>query len=438
MDPLPLGILSIAAILLLLGLGVHVALALGLVGFLGFVFVTGSVRTALGILTTTPYSTTASFSLTIIPLFILMGSFAIHGRMAQGVYDAAIKWLGRIPGSLGIATTLANAAFGAVCGSAVAAAALFTKLSIPEMKRAGYDVRFSAALIASAGLLSILIPPSLYAVIVGVLTELPISALLIAGVVPGVLLTAAYSVTIYTIAKTRPDIAPTTPISATRKEKALSLLSTWQVAVLAVIVLGGIYSGVFTATEAAAVGSLATLALVLITRTITRKGFVESLSDAVRTTAMLFLILIGATVYSRFLAVSGVSQGFLEAILALNWSPLALMSAFAFMYLVLGMFIDSISIFTLTLPILFPIIKTTGIDPMWFGMMVIFAVNLGLLTPPFGLNVYTVKAVITEDITLEDIFRYTVPFFISGVVVLALLLLFPVLSTWLPGAMLKR
>ena len=437
MEPLWLGLSALGALFFLLALGVHVGLSLIIVGFAGFVVVTGSFQTAMGILTTTPYATIAVFSLTVVPLFVLMGLFALHSGMGDAVYTAAFRWVGRIPGGLGIATVMGNTGFGAVCGSSVVAATVFTKLSVPQMRRYGYDMKFACGITASSGIIAMLIPPSIYAVLAGIITEQPIGMLLLAGIGPGLLVGALFSTGIASMVRARPRLAPIMPEPTTWAERFDSLRSTWAVLLLALSVVGGIYLGVFTPTEGGAVGALGALLIALLTRRLTWKATKSSLWETVRVVCMIKLVIIGATIFSRFLAVSGVTQQLVQGVIGSGVPPLVMLSLFMIMYLILGCFLDGISMMFLTLPVIFPIVVAMGFNPIWFLTITIVAIELGLLTPPLGLNVYAVKAAAGDDITMEGVFQGVFPFFLLGVLALALLIVFPEVVTLLPSTMLK-
>ena len=437
MDPIWLGVFAVAALLVLLALGIHVGLSLAVVGFAGFLAITGSFKTALGILTTTPYATIAVFALTVVPLFVLMGLLALHSGMGEAVYTAAYRWVGRIPGGLGIATMMGNTGFGAVCGSSVVAATVFTKLSVPEMRRYGYDVRFACGITASGGIIAMLIPPSIYAVLAGIITEQPIGMLLMAGIGPGLLVALLFSIGIFAMVKVRPSLAPAVTERATWGERISSLKATWAVLLLALMVVGGIYLGVFTPTEGGATGALGALLIALFTRRLNRKVLKDSLMQTVRIVCMIKLIIIGATIFSRFLAVSGVTQGFVQAVRDSGVPPLAMLVLFIVMYLILGCFLDGISIMFLTLPVIFPIMVAMGFHPIWFLTVAMVSIELGLLTPPLGLNVYAVKAAVGDVVSMEGIFQGVFPFFVIGLVVLVILIAFPWVVTFLPNTMLR-
>lgn len=437
MDPAVIAALSILFLFLLLGLGVQVGLALGLTGFLGFWAVTGSLQNALGLLSATPYKATAQFSLAVLPLFILMGVFAGHAGLAEGAFDSLRKWMGRLPGGLATAVVVANTAFGAACGSSIAACAVFTKFCLPEMRKHGYQPEFACASIASSGVLAMLIPPSVLMIMYGIITEVSIGALFIAGILPGLLLAGLYSLGIVIMVKLNPGLAGSAVARASWKDKIFSLREFWGIAALMLLVLGGIYMGMFTPTEAGAVGAFGAFALALLLRKLPLRRLWDVLQDAGTATAMIFLIFIGAQLYSRFLAVSQLPANFVSWIEAAHVSPWIVLAGFLIMYLILGCLIDSISMMLITLPIFFPISQQMGWHPLWFAILVIMAIEAGLLTPPVGLNVYMVKTVAGPDVTVEGIFRAVIPFF--GLVLLSLVILaaFPQISTWLPGLMFK-
>ncbi len=437
MSDLSLGTLGILLLLILLILRVHVGLSLGLVGFIGFWLVSGDFNVALSLLTTTPFKTVANYSLIVLPLFILMGSFAGHAGLAEAGYRAAQKWVGRLPGGLAIATTIANAAFGAVSGSSIAACAVFTRFSLPEMERHGYDKYFACATICSAGLLAMLIPPSLLMIVYGIMTEQSIGALFIAGIFPGLLLTVLYSVAIIVMVKMKPALADRRELTVevSLKGKLRALKEVWGIILLMMIVIIGIYGGLFTPTEAGAAGAFSAFVIALVLRKLNWKTLKEVFVEAASTTGMIFFILIGATIYSKFLAVSGLTDAFLGFILDMHLSSLGVLLAFMGMYLFLGCLLDSISMLTITLPLVIPVSLKMGWDPIWFAILVIMAIEIGLVTPPLGLNVYTVKAAAGPQYDLEGIFRANFPFFLIMLFTLALIIIFPQISTWLPGLM---
>ena len=443
MDPMVWGIVGFVAVLVLLALGIHVGLSLAVVGFVGIICMTGSIKFGLGLLTTTPYATTASFAFTVLPLFILMGLFATHAGMSSRAFDAAYKWVGRLPGGLAIATTWANALFGACTGSSVVACAVFTRISLPEMRKRAYDKRFACGTIAAAGMLGMLIPPSALMVIYGILTEQSIGILLIAGVGPGAVLTVIFTLGIVVSALMRPQLAPRSEVVVSWAERLKSLGGVWGIIVLVAGIILGMYTGVFTPTEAGAAGALGALILALLSGGLTWRNFAAALNEAAQTTALVFFILIGAMIFARFLVFTGLPNAFVSWVTNAGIPPMAVVVMFLAMYFFLGMFQDSISMMSITLPVVHPIIVQMGIDPIYFAMLVIMAIEIGLLTPPVGLNVYTVRSVATQipegqDVSLDDIFRGILPFFFLALIALVILILFPPISTFLPTAMFGR
>lgn len=436
MDPF-IGAVSVAFMLLLVMLGVHVGLALGLTGFLGLWFMSGNLSTAIQLLATTPYAVVAVYALSVLPLFILMGIFAGHAGLAEDAYHAVNKWVGRLPGGLAIATVGANAIFGAACGSSMAACAVFTKFSFPQMKSYGYQDRFALSSIAAAGVLAMLIPPSVLMILYGIVTEVSIAALFIGGIFPGLLLAAMYSIGIILMVKLNPSLAPRATITATWKDRFISLKDIWGIILLMVVVLGGIYAGIFTPTEAGAAGAFGAFILALAMRKLTLQTLWSTMQDAGQTTAMAFFIIIGAQIYSRFLALSGFPVKLVELIQGAGLPPLLLLAAFMLIYLFLGCILDSFSIMLITLPLIFPVTKAMGWDPVWFGLLVVTNIEVGLLTPPVGLNVFVVKAAAGPDVELMNLFRGVVPFFFIMLLMLALLVVFPSIVTFLPGLMRK-
>jgi C4-dicarboxylate transporter DctM subunit len=443
MEPLTWGVVGFIAVLVLLALGIHVGLALAIVGLVGIVGMTGSISLGLGLLTTTPYSTTAVFAFTVLPLFIIMGLFATHAGMSGKAFDAAYKWVGRLPGGLAIATTWANALFGACTGSSVVACAVFTRISLPEMRKRRYDKRFACGTIAAAGMLGMLIPPSALMVIYGILTEQSIGVLLIAGIGPGILLTIVFSLGIMILTSLRPQLAPRAEIATPWRDKVRSLSGVWGIMVLVIGIIAGMYSGVFTPTEAGAAGAMGALILALLSRGLTWANFAAALHEGAQTTAMIFFILIGAMIFARFLVLTGLPNAFVGWVLQAGIPAMAIVILFLAMYLFLGMFQDSISMMSITLPVVHPIIVQLGVDPIHFAMLVVMAIEIGLLTPPVGLNVYTVRSVAAqvsegEDVSLDDVFRGIVPFFALSLIALAVMILVPSISTLLPTAMFGR
>ncbi len=485
MDDLYWGIIGFVAVLSLMALGVHVGLALAATGFIGMFVMTGKMSLALALFTTTPYSTTNVYAFAILPLFIIMGLFAMHAGLSARAFDAAYKWVGRLPGGMAIATTWANAMFAACTGSSVVACAVFTRISLPEMDRRGYDKAFACGTIAAAGMLGMLIPPSALMIVYGILTEQSIGKLLIAGVGPGILLTLIFTIGIVAVAARYPDRAPRADYAPPLLERLKATVGVIGIVVLVVGIIAGMYTGIFTPTEAGAAGAAGALVLALLAPLMERwlfradtaaaasdsgtsgppasdnapqapiappagtlvehpglnwDRFSQAMKEAAQTSALVFFILIGAMIFARFLVLTGLPGEFVEVVQGANIPTLLIMILFLIMYVFLGMFQDSISMMSITLPIVDPIITGLGIDRVYFAMLVIMSIEIGLITPPVGLNVYTVRSVAVqmregEGMTLEDIFRGILPFFFLSIVALIILIAVPPISTFLPSKM---
>lgn len=419
----------------LLVLGVHIGIALTICGVLGSFIILGNFGAIAGLLKSTPYYSISVYELSVVPLFILMGMFSLYGGISESAYLAINSWVGKFRAGLGIATVWATTAFGATSGSSVAACSVFTKVSYPEMQKAGYDSYYSLATIAVAAGIAMLIPPSLYAVIFGMLAQVSIAKLLIAGVIPGILQALTLSLGVYFMAVKNPRLAPLANISYTLKQKLVNSVKAWPMILLAGIIIGGIYSGVFTPTEAAAIGTFAALVICLAQRKLKWGNLKESLVETAYITAMLNFIIIGATVFSRMLTLSGLPAWLGQMFISSGLSPIALVLAIMVIFLILGCFIDAMSIMFITLPIFAPLLKTAGVDLIWFGVLTTVALNMGTITPPFGLCIYTVKAIAGPDVKLEGVFKASLPMYIPVMGTLAVLVIFPIIVTYLPGFM---
>ena len=380
-----------------------------------------------------PYATASAYSLSVIPLFILMGMFLSHGGLGKDIFDAANAWVRHVKGGMAMATIAAIAIWSAISGSATATAASIGSVVLPEMKRRGYNDALATACVAAGGTMDILIPPSSVLVLYGILTEESIGKLLIAGILPGLLLAALFAVVIYIWVRRDPTAAPVEP-AAPLKEKMRALKPIWAVVVIFILVMGGIYKGFFTPTEAAAVGAFISLLVSLVSRRFSRNAMLAALDSGARTTAMLFIILIGAIIFSRFLAVTRIPFELSSYIASLEVSRYVIIGIISVALIFLGCFIEGISLMVLTVPILYPLIIDLGFDGVWFGIVLVTLLNIGMVTPPVGINVYVVAGV-AKDVPLMTIFRGVTPFFIAMVVGLILLIAFPQISLWLVGFM---
>jgi tripartite ATP-independent transporter DctM subunit len=434
LDPATTGIIVVILLFAALAVGVHIGVALGLSGLLGMFLAIGP-DAALGQIATIPFSTTNSFTLAVIPLFILMGSLATQAALTTDLYRAAFYWLGRLPGGLAMATTLASAAFGAACGSTVVNAAVFTRIAMPEMTKYGYDKRLSAGCIAASGTLASLIPPSILMVVFAVITEQSVGKLLIAGLIPGILSAAIYMIGIYVRVRRNPSIAPIPDVAISWKARWKSLYGVWGIMALFLLVMGGIYSGFFTPTYAGAVGAFGAFLIVIAKRRLNRKTLIDTFKDAGVTTSVIFIIVIGGIIFARFLTYTGLVTTVSEYLLALALDPYVYLMCFAAIYLVLGMLIDPIAIMVMTLPVMFPIMVGAGFDPVWLGVISIKLAEISLITPPVGLNVYVVRSASPIPLTLEDVFAGIWPFLILDFLTLGLLIAFPQIVLALPNLM---
>ena len=432
MTPFEIGIAGVIILVVLLFLGMPIGIGMGLVGFLGFLALSG-IDSAMGRLGLTAFNVAANYITTVIPLFMLMGELAFSSGLTEEAYDATYKWLSRLPGSLAMATIGGCAAFAAVCGSNVATASTMFSVSYPQMRQRHYGEGLALGSIASGGTLGILIPPSNALILYALVTEQSIGKLFLAGILPGILLAILFIGAIYAWARFKPDIGPVGPKFSWR-ERVMSLRKLWAVIILFIVVMGGIYSGIFTATEAAAIGALASFLIALARGRLTIKNTVTSFLNAIKTTGMVFLLIIGATMLGYFLAASGVARAVTELAVSTFFSPGPLMLAIGILFLLLGMFFDAWAIILIIVPILYPSIVALGIDPIWFGVATVILVQLGLVTPPIGINVFVVAGM-AKDVPTYTIFRGIVPFCVAIVICVIILWIFPSIVTFLPGGM---
>jgi len=433
MIDVPLWLLSSASILVLLALivaGMPIAFSLLLTGFLGMIVVEGP-RTAMATLSTIPYSSVTDFLFTAVPLFIIMGHFAFIGGLAEKAYSACFKLVGQLRGGLSMASVIACGIFSATSGSSVATAATVGKAAIPEMEIRGYDGGFACGAIAAGGTLGILIPPSIVLVVYGIITDESIGRLLLAGFIPGILSTLNYMFIIWLSAKLNPKLAPTGPsYSILTKLKAIP--SLWGVIILFVVVMGGIYFGWATPTEAAALGALSAMLLALPKILKKWSLFSYGLWDTIYTVSMVFLIIIGASIFSLFMTSAGILTSFTEFIVNLSIPKFAILFLILIWYIPLGMFFDSMSILLITVPLVYPVLTALGYDGVWLGIIIVKLIEIGLITPPLGMNVFIMKGV-APHIPIEDMFKNILVFVIGDLFFIALLVAFPGIVMWLPN-----
>lgn len=432
MSTMTIGFLGFAFLMILIFLRMPIAVAMAVVGLLGMTFLNGA-NAGLNLFKTVPYATIANYGYIIVPLFILMGNFCFHAGVSKELYHTVRTWLGQLRGGLAMATVAACAGFAAVSGSSLATAATMGTVALPEMKKYKYDPTLATGAISAGGTIGILIPPSIVLVIYGILTETPIGTLFIAGVIPGILEALFYIATIYILCKRNPALGPPGP-PTTMTEKIVSLKGTWTILVLFTVVIGGIYLGVFSPTEAAGIGAAGALSLALLRKRISWGGFKDSLSDTLKTSGMIFTILIGAMIFGYFLAVTRLPFELASAVSELNVGRYYILAAILVVYLILGCMMVPMAMLILTLPIVFPLIVDQGFNPIWFGIITVRIFEIAQITPPVGINVFVIKGV-ADDVSMGTIYKGIFPFFIADLLHLALLIAFPQIVLFLPGLM---
>lgn len=433
-----IGIMGIVAFFILLVFKVPIAIAMIMVGFFGYSYIVSFVA-AYRVVAADIYTTFSSYSLSVIPMFVLMGFLGYHSGIGTKLYSFAYKALGHRPGGLAMASQVACAIFGAICGSSTATTATIGSIAIPEMKKYNYSASLSTASVAAGGALGIMIPPSVILVLYGIATEQSIARLFLAGILPGILLTLLYISAIMIVTFRNPSLAP--PAQGPRpsiKEVLISLRGgLLEVAIVFSISLGGLFAGWFTPSEAGGVGAAGILLVTLVQRSLKWEGLKKSLSDATRTSAMILFLVTGATIFGRFMAITRIPFELASWTGDLPLPSFVVLAIILFIYLILGTFIDSLPLMLLTVPIFYPVVvQTLGYDPIWFGVIMVLVVTMGCITPPVGINVYVVKGV-AKDIPLEVIFQGIWPFLIAILVCYALLTIFPQIATFIPTHMMR-
>ena len=431
MDGLWIGAGGFVLVLVLVALEFPVGIALGLVGAAGIYWQIG-LRPMVSILDSTPFEFAASWSLSAIPLFLLMGSIIQRSGLATRIYHSARLWMGTLPGGLAVATNVAAAGFAAMSGSSMATAAAMARLSVPEMLRSGYDRKLAAGCVASAGTLGALIPPSLLMILYAIFAEVSIAKMLVAGVLPGLLTLVVYVAMIMIRSIADPALAPGLVIQSSRKERWSSLIPIWPLPIIFFGVLGGIYGGIVTATEAAALGVLLSLVAAAMAGGLNWGLIKGSVLETLTSTARIFFIAIGAIIFTKFLALTGISSTLAATFSEFSDNYLLLVLAASLLFLLLGMFLDPLGVMLISLPVILPVFQAVGADLIWLGVIVVKYIEIGLLTPPVGLNVYVVKSALGDSVPLGDIFRGVMWFLVCEVNIMALLIGFPQISLFLP------
>ncbi len=430
MSPTTAGIIGIGLLVLLFLLRMPVAFAMALVGLVGFAYLT-SPEAALGLLGRDIFDTFSSYPLSVIPMFILMGTFAFASGISQRLYKTTYTWVGQLRGGLTMATVFACAGFGAICGSSTATAATMGKISLPEMKRYHYDDTLATGTVAAAGTLGILIPPSTVLIVYGILTQESIGKLFVAGILPGILLSIFFAATVALLCWRNPAIGP--PGAPTSwKEKLGAMTGIIEAMILFVLAIGGLFGGLFSPTQAGAIGAGGALIIGLARRQLSWRTFFEAGKDGLRTSCMVLFIITGAVIFGKFMAVSRIPFVLADWLGGLPIHPMAIIGIIVFIYFIGGFFMDAMGLIVVTIPIFFPIVVKLGFDPIWFGVIIVLVGEMGVITPPVGVNVFVIKG-IAPDVPLERIFKGIFPFLATLIIVTIILMVFPQIATFLPS-----
>jgi len=430
MSPETAGIAGIALLLVLFLLRVHIAFAMAIAGFIGIMYLSG-IEPAFTLLAQDIYESFTSYPLSVIPMFVLMGSFAFASGISKRLYDTTYTWVGHLRGGLTIATVLACSSFAAICGSSVATAATMGKIALPEMKKYGYDDTLATGSIAAAGTLGILIPPSTVLVVYGILVEESIGKLFIAGVLPGVLLSLFFVAVVVLICRINPHFGP--PGTSTGwKGRIKATSGIVEAVILFLLAIGGLFLGWFSPTQAGSIGAGGALVIGLVRRQLTWQRFFDAAKDGLRTSCMVLFILFGAVVFGHFLAISDIPFLLADWVGSLPIHRMAIMGVIIFIYFIGGFFMDSMALIVVTIPIFYPLVMKLGFDPIWFGVIVVLTGEMGVISPPVGVNVFVIKG-IAPDIPLEVIFRGIMPFLVALMIFTVFLTIFPQIATFLPS-----
>ncbi|MEY4253819.1 MAG: hypothetical protein RLZZ566_1289 [Pseudomonadota bacterium] len=432
LSPDAVAVIGFVALFALMLLRVPVGMAMGLVGVCGYSYIAGS-GPALKLIGQTSMRTVTDYTFGVIPMFMLMGAFVSVSGVSRELFRAANAFIGHLRGGLGMATVIACGGFAAICGSSVATAATFSSVAYPEMRRFGYPQSFSTGVIAAGGTLGAMLPPSTVLAVYAILTQQDIGKLFMAGIIPGLLAMAMYVLTIFIIVKVKPDWLPRGPATSW-SERFAGLKDVWAPLLLFVFVIGGLYGGFFTPTEAGGVGATGAFLLGVLRGKLDRAGILEALLSATRTAAAVFTVLIGALIFGYFLTMTQTPQKLTGFLTELGLGPYGVLALIMLMYLILGCLMDAMAMIILTVPIIFPVIVQLGFDPIWFGIIIVMTVELGLIHPPVGMNVFVIKSVV-HDVSFMTIFKGVIPFVLTDLLRLLILIAFPMIALWLPGQM---
>lgn len=426
------GIIGIIALFVLIFSRIPVGFVMALVGAVGFAYLRNG-DAAMSVMVKDIFDVFGSYNLTVIPLFILMGQIAFHAGISTRLFRVAYKLIGHWPGGMAIATIGACAGFSAICGSTNATAATMASVTLPEMKKYGYKDSMATGVVAAGGSLGILIPPSVVFIIYGIMTEQSIGKLFMAGILPGILLTLLFMLVVMAWAIIRPDVAPRGPRTGF-KEKIQSFTGLIETLLLFILVMGGLFFGLFTPTEAGGVGALGTLIIALVKRNISWDGFSMAVLETTRISCMILVIVAGATVFGHFLAITRIPFDIAEWVSTVNLPSYAVIGLIILVYMVGGCFIDALALIMLTVPIFYPVVLAMGFDPMWFGVLIVLVTQIGVITPPVGINVYVVQSVV-PDIPLGVIFTGVIPLLVALVIATIMLVIWPDIALYLPSLM---
>ncbi len=424
------GLVGILLLLVLFMLKMPVAFSMGFVGFIGFAYLNGT-ESALTLLAQDVFETLSSYPLSVIPMFILMGSLAFASGISERLYRTCYVWMGQFRGGLTVATVMACSGFAAICGSTAATAATMGSVALPEMKKYGYDDELATGTVASAGTLGILIPPSTVLIVYGILTEESIGKLFIAGIIPGAIMTLFFIATVILLCLRKPQIAPPGPIT-TLKEKILSLGGIIEAILLFALTIGGLFLGWFSPTQAGSIGAFGAFLIGVFRGKLRVKKTLEAIKDGLKTSCMVLFIITGAAVFGHFLAISNIPFMLADWVGNLPIPPMAIMGVIILIYFIGGFFMDSMALIVVTIPIFFPIVTRFHFDPIWFGVIIVMVGEMGVITPPVGVNVFVIKG-IAPDVPLHVIYRGILPFLAAIILLTFLLLIFPKIATFLPN-----
>lgn len=434
MSPSLIGFCGFVGLVLLIFLGFPIGFTMAVVGIGGLLIVT-DIKATIWAVDSIIFHESFHWTFIVLPMFFLLGYFAYHGGIGKDTYETFNKWLGKVRGGLIVATIGACTVVSFASGSSLATCATFTKLALPEMRKKGYDVSLSTGAIASAGTLDALIPPSGMMVIICVLTGMSLGKLMIAGIMPGILTAAIFIIALKIQLIIKPGLAPLSPIEVSLREKIVSLKWTGPLVSIIILIFAGIYIGMFTPTEAGALGALATFIFFILRRGMRYREIFDALLDTVKVCCMIFIIIIGAMIFTRFMVASGFIDTVSKFILGMNLPRHVILVSFLVIWLIMGCFMEVVGILALSIPVFYPILLKLGFDEILIGILALMLMEIGVITPPVGTNCYVVKSVAGEDVTLEQVFRGILPFFLGYLIAVALIIGFPEIALWLPRLM---